>query len=222
MHSSSSDVTLRIDSLQWPVTVLGYGARIGIWLQGCSIGCPGCCAKHTWDADAGKSVALADVLAWVRRLPLGEVDGVTITGGEPFEQPEALARLVAMLRNRKEVDFGREVDLLCYSGYPWGRLVHRHGDVLRGLDAVVAGPYVDRLPVRWLRGSSNQTVHLLSRLGRERYGDATEREPERRNALQIVASEEGVRIVGIPGRGDLERMTDKLAKYGVTLGERSW
>ena len=100
--------------------------------------------------------------------------------------------------------------------------MRRHGEVLRGLDAVVAGPYVDRLPVRWLRGSSNQSVHLLSRLGRERYGDTTAGERERRNALQIVASEEGVRIVGIPGRGDLERMTDKLAEYGVTLGERSW
>ena len=219
MHSSS-DVPLRVDSLQWPVTVLGFGSRIGIWLQGCSIGCPGCCAKHTWDADAGKSVALADVLAWVRGLPLGEVDGVTITGGEPFEQPEALARLVAMLRH--EVDFGRAVDLLCYSGYPWGRLARRHGDVLRALDAVVAGPYVDSLPVRWLRGSSNQTLHLLSSLGEERYGNTTERERERRNALQIVASDEGVRIVGIPGRGALERMADKLAEHGVTLGERSW
>ena len=67
---SAQDTTLRIDSLQWPVTVLGYGARIGIWFQGCSIGCPGCCAKHTWNADEGKSVALTDLLAWVRRLPL--------------------------------------------------------------------------------------------------------------------------------------------------------
>ena len=145
---------------------------------------------------------------------------MTITGGEPFEQPEALRRLVAMLRH--EVDFGREVDLLCYSGYPWPRLARRHGDVLRALDAVIAGPYVDRLPPRWLRGSGNQTVHLLSRLGRARYRDTTEWEPEQRNALQIVASEEGVRIIGIPGRGDLERMTDKLAEHGVTLGDRSW
>ena len=217
---SSPDVTLRIDSLQWPVTVLGYGARIGIWLQGCSIGCPGCCAKHTWDADAGKSVALSDLLAWVRRLPLGEVDGVTITGGEPFEQPEALGRLVDALRHG--VDFGREVDLLCYSGYPWPRLARRHRDLLRRLDAVVAGPYVERLSPGWLRGSSNQTLHLLSSLGRERYGDATGRARRQRNALQIVASEDGIRIVGIPDRGDLERMTDTLAEHGVTLGDRSW
>ena len=145
---------------------------------------------------------------------------MTITGGEPFEQPEALGRLVAMLRH--EVDFGREVDLLCYSGYPWRRLVRRHREVLHRLDAVVAGPYVERLPPRWLRGSSNQALHLLSRLGRERYGDATEREGKQRNELQIVASEDGIRIVGIPDRGDLERMTGKLAEHGVTLGDRSW
>ena len=140
---SSQDTTLRIDSLQWPVTVLGYGARIGIWFQGCSIGCPGCCAKHTWNADEGKSVALTDLLAWIRRLPLDEVNGVTITGGEPFEQPEALHRLVVALR--RSVDFRQDIDILCYSGFPWKRLSRQHGDILRHLDAVIAEPYVEKL-----------------------------------------------------------------------------
>ena len=208
--------TARIDSLQWPITVLGFGARVAIWFQGCSIGCPGCCAKHTWDADAGKAVMLSEVLDWIRSLPLADIDGVTITGGEPFEQPEALTGLVRSLR--RDVDFPRDVDVLCYSGFPWKRLRARYGEILRDLDAVIAEPYMERRSPKWLRGSGNQTVHALSEIGSERYGS----EPEVRNALQIVAAGDGVRIVGIPNRGDLEKMERRLAGYGVSFGERSW
>lgn len=213
---SSRDTALRIESLQWPVTVLGFGSRIGIWFQGCSIGCPGCCARHTWDADEGTSVSVDAVLGWVRGLPLDEVDGVTITGGEPFEQPEALRDLVLGLR--RDVRFARPIDVLCYSGHSWRRLARRHAGVLALLDAVIAEPYVEKLPPRWLRGSSNQVVRTLSDLGRDRYPDT----PSRANGLQIVPIEGGVRIVGIPDRGDLERMEGKLAALGVTFGETSW
>ena len=213
---SAPDTILRIDSLQWPVTVLGYGARIGIWFQGCSIGCPRCCAKHTWNADEGKSVALTDLLAWIQHLPLDEVNGVTITGGEPFEQPEALHRLAAELR--RSVDFPKDIDILCYSGFPWKRLSQRHGDILRHLDAVIAEPYVEKLAPQWLRGSGNQTMHLLSALGRDRYAQAS----ERTNGLQVVAAGDDIRIIGIPNRGDLERMQEKLAGLGVAFGEKSW
>ena len=161
---SAQATTLRIDSLQWPVTVLGYGARIGIWFQGCSIGCPGCCAKHTWNADEGK------------------------------------------------------VDILCYSGFPWKHLSRRHGDILRHLDAVIAEPYVESLAPQWLRGSGNQTIHLLSDLGRRRYAKAS----GQTNGLQVVAAGDDIRIIGIPNRGDLERMQEKLAGLGVAFGEQSW
>ena len=214
--SSGHPIRARIESLQWPVTVLGFGSRIGIWFQGCSIGCPGCCARHTWDAGEGTSVPVHAVLDWVRSLPLEEVDGVTITGGEPFEQPDALRELVAGLR--REVRFGSRIDVLCYSGYPWTRLRKRHGGVLPLLDTVITGPYVEKLPPKWLRGSSNQVIRTLSELARERYPDV----PSRPNGLQIIPSGDSVRIVGIPGRGDLERMEGKLAKLGVTFGETSW
>lgn len=214
--SAARDVSVRVESLQWPVTVLGFGARIGIWFQGCSVGCAGCCAAHTWSADEGRSVPVDAVLDWVRGLPLDQVDGVTLTGGEPFEQPQALQALVSRLR--REVRFERPIDMLCYSGFAWNRLLRRHGDILALLDAVIAGPYVERLPPRWLRGSSNQVIHCFTDLGRGRYPDTS----SRANELQLIAAEGNVRIVGIPGRGDLGRMEARLAGLGVTFGEASW
>ena len=210
--SSSSDASVRIESLQWPVTVLGYGHRIGIWFQGCTIGCPGCCAKHTWEADDSKAVARADLQAWIETLPLDEVDGVTISGGEPFEQPDALLWLATVLR--REMRFARDIDILCYSGLRWSRLVRSHDQILQQLDAVVTEPFVEHLPTRWLRGSSNQQIHALSGLGEERYGSSN----DQRNELQLVAASDGIRLVGIPDRGDVDRWEQQLGEYGVTLG----
>ena len=149
-------------------------------------------------------------------MPLDEVNGVTITGGEPFEQPEALHRFVAELRG--SADFCEELDILCYSGFPWKHLSRRHGDILRHLDAVIAEPYVESLAPQWLRGSGNQTIHLLSDLGRRRYAKAS----GQTNGLQVVAAGDDIRIIGIPNRGDLERMQEKLAGLGVAFGEQSW
>ena len=156
------------------------------------------------------------MLDWIRSLPLSEVDGVTITGGEPFEQPEALHRLAVELR--EGVEFPREVDLLCYSGFPWKRIDERYRHILEVVDVVIAEPYVERLGPLRLRGSSNQTIHHISELGRRRYGEL----PERRNELQIVAGADGIRTVGIPDRGDLEKMERMLSRQGVTFGKRSW
>ena len=47
---------IAINKAHFPVTVLGPGRRIGIWLQGCSIHCKGCVSQDTWAADPGRTV----------------------------------------------------------------------------------------------------------------------------------------------------------------------
>src|SRR5688572_8819093 len=73
--------TLQLNKAHWPVTVLGPGRRIGLWVQGCTIGCRGCVSQDTWPSDATKSVAIRDLIAWCRRVSAGAPDGVTISGG---------------------------------------------------------------------------------------------------------------------------------------------
>ena len=161
--------TIQLNKAHFPVTTLGPGRRIGLWLQGCSIGCKGCVSQDTWPRDSARAVAVYEVVAWCRQVAANGLDGVTISGGEPFEQPQGLLALLRQLqgwRRSAALDF----DILCYSGLPLRTLQQRHAAVLRCLDAVLAEPYVQALPTDdpW-RGSANQVLEPLSARGRQRY-----------------------------------------------------
>src|SRR4051812_5021993 len=117
--------TLELNKAHWPVTVLGPGRRIGLWVQGCSIHCAGCVSQDTWPRDKRKAIAVRDLLTWCRTTTKGELDGVTISGGEPFEQPHALiALLTGLVAWRKELHL--DFDILCYSGMPYRKLEKQH------------------------------------------------------------------------------------------------
>ena len=121
--------SIELNKAHFPVTVLGPGRRIGIWFQGCSIGCTGCISQDTWSPDASKSMDVPTLLAWCREVAGGALDGVTISGGEPFEHPVALAALLDGLhawRAETSADF----DILCYSGLPLRRLRAEHRPIL--------------------------------------------------------------------------------------------
>ncbi len=215
-------IALELNKAHWPVTVLGPGRRIGLWVQGCSIHCPGCVSQDTWPRDKKKAIAVRDLLAWCRKTSSDALDGVTISGGEPFEQPQALRALLDGLRawrKEKHLDF----DILCYSGMPLRRLEKEHADVLALLDAIIPEPYVDTLPQGpvW-RGSSNQPLVPLSDRGRKRYA-AHLTEPASSNK-RMQATVEGGRVwmIGIPGRGDMAAVEALCASRGLTLTEVSW
>lgn len=233
--------TLLLAKAHYPVTTLGPGTRAGIWTQGCTLHCHGCLSRDTWEADPGRAVPVEAVLGWLASLP-EPVDGVTISGGEPFQQPAALAALLRGIRTWQDTR-GREtiaLDILVYSGYVYSRLSRttEMREILGMCDAVITGPYVDRLnpggrhsgegSLLW-RGSANQRVVPLSPLGRERYeavagvGNTGEGRGPR---VQVSVDEgpEGRRVyyIGIPRRGDMEHLTSRLDRAGVRSGDVSW
>lgn len=210
--------SIRINRLHWPVTTLGYGKRIGIWFQGCSIHCPGCCSRDTWALDGGSEVTVDGLLQWVDKHPLEEVDGFTISGGEPFDQPGGLEALLRALRERH--CFDGQQDILVYSGYPMERLQQRHAHMIGSIDALVTGPYrLGRLAAH-MRGSDNQLLHVLTPLGLTHYDhiDATPTE----NRLQVHFDGQSVWLIGIPGQGDLERLRRRLDRQGIAMSGASW
>ncbi|MCU7730051.1 radical SAM protein [Actinoplanes sp. KI2] len=211
---------IRINRVHYPVVVLGYGRRAGLWVQGCGIGCEGCVSRDTWDADPATEVEVAAVIDWCASLP-GDVDGVTISGGEPFDQPEALMALLDGLHAWR-ADRDRPIDLLAYSGRSMAALRARFGDHLARLDAVIPGPFVAaQAPGNRWRGSANQELIPLTPLGHQRYDDDIDRPPGR-TRIQLGTDGDRVYQIGIPSPGDLAAMEAALARRGLGYEEASW
>ncbi|MDR2365609.1 MAG: radical SAM protein [Zoogloeaceae bacterium] len=219
---AAASFSLRLNKAHYPVTVLGHGRRIGVWFQGCRIRCKGCVSQDTWDETAGAWVRVADMLTWCRQKGKEGVDGVTISGGEPFDQPQALnALLDGIHRWRRRENLA--LDVFCYSGYPFSTLQARHGALLKKLDALAPEPYVDALPEGgcW-RGSANQPLLPLSPLGKARYGDPAKWPSVNEKRLQVSVEGGRVWMIGIPARGDMAALEDLCARRGLHMSAVSW
>lgn len=203
---------IALSRVHFPVTTLGPGQRIGVWFQGCSIRCPGCISLDTWAA-AKHQTRLAEVFkALDAHLPAA--DGLTVSGGEPFDQPLALQALLEGWRAR------HPGDVLVYSGHTFERLQ----PVLVGfsglIDALITDPFEhdtsDRLA---LRGSDNQRLIPLTELGKEIYASLMTATDDASRRLDVMFDDDRgeVFLAGIPRRGDLARLQALMAAAGHTI-----
>lgn len=172
------------------ITTLGPYTRYGIWVQGCHRNCEGCVAKQSQDPNMGRWVDTG-ALSW--EIAVCNVEGLTISGGEPFLQAPALADLIRRVKSLKDVG------VILYTGFLLEEIDALEGgrDLLSLIDLLIDGPYIRQLDDgKSLRGSSNQRVIPLT----DRYTDqlhlygSTERVTE-----QFVHSNH-VNIVGIPNQ----------------------
>lgn len=212
--------TIMVNRVHYPVRTLGPGRRAGVWFQRCTIGCGGCASRDTWADDQQRHVGIDEVLRWLDGLP--QVDGVTLTGGEPSQQPDGLVALVRQIDAWRRRG-AKNVDILLYSGYQLSVLRRKAcWPAMEGIvDAVIAGPYVERRnPGGLWRGSANQKLLPLTELGWRRYRDALDRPADRR--LQVSTSGDHMWIVGIPGRHTLADLDAGLAASDIRGGRASW
>jgi anaerobic ribonucleoside-triphosphate reductase activating protein len=197
-----------ISRLHFPVTTLGPGRRIGIWLQGCSIRCPGCISANTWAPNKGQATVegvMAHLAEW---LPAAE--GITISGGEPFDQPEALVALLAALRRTTSAD------ILVYSGKSIEQLVPVLRNVTEFIDALISDPFDLNAPQTMpLRGSDNQRLHLFTAVGIDRFSAYSQPSEKQDKSLDVMFDPDGsVWFAGIPKRGDFLRLQELLTNQG--------
>jgi anaerobic ribonucleoside-triphosphate reductase activating protein len=130
-----------------------------LWFQGCSLGCAGCYNPETHSPAPQNEVSVAELANEIEARK-SEIEGISLTGGEPLQQPEAVLALLEELAVRTELS------VLIFSGYthkeievlPLGPPILEHADVL------IAGRYsqLKHLGTKLL-GSTNQDVLLLSR-----------------------------------------------------------
>lgn len=196
-----------VSRLHFPVTALGPGRRVGLWLQGCSIRCPGCISVDTWDAAVG-STTIPELLDAMEAL-IPVASGLTVSGGEPFEQPAALAAVLRFWRRRSSgsvlVFTGHEIDDVA----PW--LDENPGLI----DGLMTGPFRSEVnQTIALRGSDNQRLHVLSKLGRE-FEEFDRPVAPADRALDVMFDEAGrAWFAGIPARGDFARLRRALSAAG--------
>ncbi len=202
---------ISLSRVHFPVTTLGPGRRLGIWLQGCSIRCAGCISSDTW----AKRVPDLEIYELLERIHpwLQECDGVTVSGGEPFEQPDALGELLRMLREVKDTD------ILVYSGHPFEVLAN-NPLIQEGLiDCLISEPFDARAPqTKNLRGSDNQRMSLLTSRGRKVFASFDRATTEADRRLDVMFDADGtVWLAGIPSRGDMAKLQLILGAQGTDL-----
>src|SRR5437870_4096214 len=142
--------TLRVSDVLGPITTLGPGRRLGVWVQGCPLACAGCMSRHTWDPRGGRDVEVAWLAGVWRRALADGYDGLTVSGGEPLEQPRELAELLAAA-DRLRCEAGRpDADLLVYTGREDAELAAspQAAAALTHADAVITGRYRAGEPTR--------------------------------------------------------------------------
>ncbi|QQO09019.1 4Fe-4S single cluster domain-containing protein [Breznakiella homolactica] len=132
--------------------VNGPGARFTLWVQGCSRGCPGCFNPLT-HGDGGTDMTAEAI---IRKIPAGDVTGITVSGGEPFEQPGELALLL-------EAAGKKGLHRLVYTGFTYEELTAMENEAITGAlkftDILIDGPYREDIPPAspWT-GSGNQRI----------------------------------------------------------------
>ena len=183
--------------------VLGPGQRLVIWVQGCCFDCPGCVAPD-WIPQKQAQLIAPDKLAnYILTLP--ELDGITISGGEPMLQAEGLLELFSYLREKSNLS------IICYSGFTLGQILAKNEPIfsrlLQHIDVLIDGLYVDRLNDNLgFRGSSNQVVHFLS----DRHIPDRDLFVERKRDVEIHVQKDSLLVVGVPPVNFSPKLKDSL------------
>jgi anaerobic ribonucleoside-triphosphate reductase activating protein len=175
----------------------GPGRRFALWVQGCTLACPGCCNPEMFAARGGELQDPGALAARVLGTP--GLEGLSVLGGEPFQQAEAVAELCALVR-------AGGLSVMVYSGYTLAELRALPGPgpaaLLAQTDLLVDGRYVRELPEprrRWL-GSSNQQLHFLT--GRHRPEDPRFSQP---NTVELRLVGGQLTVNGWPAGADALR-----------------
>ncbi|KQN96861.1 4Fe-4S single cluster domain-containing protein [Paenibacillus sp. Leaf72] len=135
-------------------TVNGPGERMVIHFQGCKFQCAGCFNPETHSLDNGLEMSVEDI----KSLIPSDIDGITISGGEPFLQQSDLLTLTVELRKLG-------LPIIIFSGFYHHEIIKlKYGQaILNEIDVLIDGRFVEnKISQEGLHGSNNQTMHFFT------------------------------------------------------------
>ncbi|PLX17748.1 MAG: hypothetical protein C0601_06875 [Candidatus Muiribacterium halophilum] len=146
----------RLNHIILKTSVEGPGVRTALWFQGCSHRCDGCFAKHTWEKDKGFSKKVSEIIGLILSQ---ETRGITISGGEPFDQFDQLYDIIHGVKEKK--------DIIVFTGYEYHELLKkdkRCSELLENIDLLIDGRFIqiEKEAKRPFVGSKNQNFRFLS------------------------------------------------------------
>lgn len=137
---------MRIAGILPSSLVNGAGIRYVVFLQGCPHHCHGCHNPETWDFSGGREMTVEEIAADYRSRRY--VDGITLSGGEPFAQQDECIRLLDLLP---------DVNVWIYTGYEYEDICDT--ELAKRANVLVVGKYIDELRCEGkMYGSSNRRI----------------------------------------------------------------
>jgi anaerobic ribonucleoside-triphosphate reductase activating protein len=182
-------VKLYLYHIEKKTKVLGYGDRFTIWVQGCNQRCKNCLVPDSWDTKKGGFYL--DVNEIITQISNLDIDGVTISGGEPFLQNSALLELVKKIKQLK-------LNIIIYSGYSYDNLKQDkiNREIFENIDILIDGEYIEELNHDTpFVGSTNQNIVILSDEG---YKLAQFMSIQQKREVEFILKNGELFIVGVP------------------------
>ena len=189
---------LRIHNTKDCVRTLGPGTRFVVWLQGCNRRCKGCMSPESRPIDGGTLISVEYLVNEI--CSVNDIEGVTISGGEPFLQTEALHELLAGLRKKSNLG------VIIYTGFTLDELHGLNNPLIENIisslsDIIIDGEYIEDLnDGTSLKGSANQVVHYIT----DRYLPFQDIYEGTSRNVEVFVEDGEAFLVGVPNKETLE------------------
>jgi len=194
----------QLNNIKFPIYNLGKGKRIGIWVQGCTLHCKNCINKTMWNPNQGKSIRVIDIANFIIKISKN-YDGITITGGEPFQQYEQLILFLHLIKSTTKLN------IQCFTGYELNELNNLFPDKLfyKYVDIIVTGRYIeDKNENETFRGSSNQQIYFFQD------GKINKFIPDKNKKVSLnIDKNSDIHMAMIPGKQIINKIENQLNKF---------
>ncbi len=184
---------------------LGPYNRFALWVAGCPFRCNHCMTPDAQPLDSGYEI---DELELSRTINVTQdIEGITISGGEPFLQPKAISKMLENITN--------DLGVIVYTGFTMDKLLAKNckdtTELLNKIDILIDGLYIDELNdgTQSLRGSSNQNIYQLTNRYDNVFDDYYH---SNKRKIEIHLKKENIMVVGVPTKDTLGKIQDLWRK----------